>query len=492
MRGGDYTGPYRPTMHVLDQQLQAIRRCLARHEAHALGGPLLVAVSGGQDSTVLVWLLSELHRRGELSAGLVIGHVDHGVHELSAAAATHVHRLAEQLKLPVVSTRLEGVGTSEEALRDARYQRLVEMARDHGARMVLTAHHADDDMETVLFRMMRGTGPRGLAGIPEFRPLANGIAVLRPLLRTRQSTIARLLELSGLTIFEDPTNLDLAYARNQLRHELIPDLREVLGTRLDMSLIALARTARAANDILEAQATRMLRNYASHPTSWRCDLELAPPRDEDLPFLEEAICQVHAQLHPTGRRPSVDFGRRILALWKQPAGRRVHGPTELLAERTRTGILIVDLLLAGSPPVDRVELPTDELVRFGSTEWGVRRIRHASPPMSPTPTEAGPRRGLVRATFAAEPWSLRPRRAGDRFWPLGARGPVELRRFLQARHVPRFDRDRLPILVDGNDEILWVPGVEIAAPHRITVETEACFEVKLSILGGAGESPGPY
>lgn len=479
-------------MRVLNQQLQAIRSCLERHKAASFDGPMLVAVSGGRDSTVLLWLLSQMARRQELENGLVVGHVDHRLHALSSAAAAHVSALADQLELPFVSTRLGDVGCSEEALRNARYKALVGMARDQGAGLVLTAHHAEDDMETVLFRMMRGTGPRGLAGIPEARPLATGITVLRPMIRTRQATITALLEESGLTPFEDPTNQDLSYARNQLRHEFIPDLREGLGSRLDLSLMQLAETARKANDILEAEAARLLQAYASYPTNWRCEFELAAPAEQDLVFLEEAICQAHARLHPTGRRPSFDFQRRILKLWQQPAGKRVHGPTELLAERTRKGILMINPQLAGAVPTGPIGLPVDIEMPFGTTEWGIRRTYHRCPPLSPKLHEAGPRRALVRAAHAAEPWSLRSRRAGDRFWPLGAAGEVELRRFMQARHMPRYDRDRLPILVDGNDEILWVPGIEIAAPHRITVETEACFEVKLSILGGVIESPGPY
>lgn len=479
-------------MRVLNQQLQAIQSCLDRHKAHSYDGPILVAVSGGRDSTVLAWLLSQMARRQELDKDLVIGHVDHGVHHLSSAAAAHVSALADQLELPFVSTRLGDIGTSEDALRNARYEALVGMARDLGAGLVLTAHHADDDMETVLFRMMRGTGPRGLAGIPEARPLATGITVLRPMIRTRQSTIIDLLEASGLTAFEDPTNQDLSYARNQLRHEFIPDLREGLGSRLDLSLMELAETARRANDILEAEATELLESNASYPTNWRCELELEAPAEQDLPFLQEAICQIHARLHPAGQRPSFDFQRRIVKLWSQPAGKRVHGPTELLVERTREGIVMVDLHLAGTAPTQAIELAADVEVPFGTTEWSVRRSFHPSPPLNPTLQEAGPRRALVRAAHAAEPWALRCRRAGDRFWPLGAAGAVELRRFMQARHVPRYDRDRLPILVDGNDEILWVPGIEIAAPHRITVETEACFEVKLSILGGATGAGGSY
>jgi len=479
-------------MPVLDQQLKAIRSCLARHATGAASGPMLVAVSGGQDSTVLLWLLSEMLRRNELNAELLVGHVDHGLHANSSEAADHVGELAARLGHKLVSTPLENVRSSEDALRNARYEALVRMARDEAAAVILTAHHADDDVETVLFRMMRGTGPRGLAGIPEARPLARGVKVIRPLIRTRRASITALLEESGLPIFEDPTNQDLSYSRNQLRHELLPDLREELGERLELSLMELAQTARRANDILEAEAQTLLQTCARHPTPWRCEIERGAPSERELPFFEEALCQAYAGLHPGGQRPSLDFQRRMLALWGQPAGKRVHGPTSLLIERTRAGILLVHQRLAGEPPDQPIDLPVGAGAVFGTTEWKLRRRLCDRPPHPRQLQRASPTRALISATHAAEPWHLRSRRAGDRFWPLGAARDVDLRRFLQARHLPRFDRDRLPILVDGAGRILWIPGVEISAPHRITEKTSACFEVKLSIVGGVQGESGPY
>jgi tRNA(Ile)-lysidine synthase len=100
----------------------------------------------------------------------------------------------------------------------------------------------------------------------------------------------------------------------------------------------------------------------------------------------------------------------------------------------------------------------------------------------PSPREAGRFRALLDPRTTRLPWRLRTRRTGDRFHPLGAPEPLDLRRFLQGRHVPRFDRDRLPLVVDGDDRILWVPGVEVGEPARLRLNTRHCVEV----LAGCG------
>jgi tRNA(Ile)-lysidine synthetase-like protein len=119
-------------------------------------------------------------------------------------------------------------------------------------------------------------------------------------------------------------------------------------------------------------------------------------------------------------------------------------------------------------------------VRFGETEWQIHSARHPEPPLEPSPGASGPARALLDPRDARWPWRLRPRRPGDRFRPLGQRRDVSLRRFLSARHVPRFDRDRLPLLVDADDQVLWVCGVEISAGARVRLDTGECVELRLT------------
>lgn len=473
-------------MDSFSRLLDATARCLSRYENLAAERTVLAAISGGVDSTVLLLALARLHADGRLPGPLHVCHVDHAVRPDSRDNARHVVELCDRLEVPVTVRRLEPPRghASEQSLRDQRYARLQEVAREVGAGLLVTGHHADDNLETVLFRMLRGTGPRGLAGIREARWVGRGeqrLLLVRPFLRTRRTTLEVVLQRLGEHAWADSTNDDVAYARNRLRLETIPALRASLGIGLDVALMTVCSTARAATEIVEAQGLRILTQRARHKTAWRCELDLRGLDDGDAPFVQEALRQAHVALHPHGDAPSTAWLDRVAALLRMDDGKRVAGRAGLLAERTRDGVLLLDPERAGAPPRthDGGQLFRWDggRQRFGATEWALEAFEHPLPPLVPSPREAGRLRTLIDPRLLPLPWRLRTRRAGDRFHPLGSAQPVELRRFLQSRHVPRFDRDRFPLLVDANDRILWVPGVELSEPARLQLNTRRCVEV---------------
>ncbi|MBX3463099.1 MAG: tRNA lysidine(34) synthetase TilS [Planctomycetes bacterium] len=464
----------------------ACARCLCRYENLVAERTVLAAVSGGIDSTVLLLALAELHRNGRLPGPLHVAHVDHGTRPDSRATAEHVITLAERLGLPATVRRLQFARArpSEDDLRQARYAALQQIGVDTAAGMLVTAHHADDNLETVLFRLLRGTGPRGLAGIPESRWLGRGqhpLLLVRPLLRTRRSTLEGILRQQGLEAHADGTNLDTRYARNRLRLETIPSLRQQLGIGLDVALMTVASTARAATEIVEAHGLRILSQRARHKTPWRLELDLRQLEAGSEPFVAEALRQAYIGLDLHGEAPLGSWLERATALLDKPDGKRLAGRNGLLVERTRDGLLLVDPTRAGAPPRthDGGQLFRCDAgrQRFGATEWWLEAHEHPLPPLSPSPQEAGRRRALLDPRLAPPPWRLRTRRPGDRFHPLGHGVHVDLRRFLQGRHVPRFDRDRLPLVVDREDRILWIPGVEVAEPVRLQLNTRRTIEL---------------
>jgi tRNA(Ile)-lysidine synthase len=461
----------------LERLCEEVARCLARFDSQVCGRAVVAAVSGGADSLALLLALRELAQRERLPGRLWVAHVDHATRAADHEGAARVRETCEHLGLLCVLKELDaGLPADEATLREARYAALQEVARGVGAGCVLTAHHADDDLETLLLRLMRGTGPRGLAGVPEMRRLAPDLLVLRPFLRLERSRLQAVVTAAGLVAHEDPANADPRYARTAVRHELLPLLKSKLPG-FEASLRALQRTAQAVTELVDAQALRILTECCRAPVPWLVELDTRRLLGADVEFVRAALRELLRRLHPGSQAPDHAWVERCVALLTAATGARAQGKgRSLLVERTRDGLLCVDLSRAGAPPVEPAPLPIGGgEVAFGTTEWRVQAIPQASPPLDPAPG-ADPSRTLL-ARSAPEPWFLRARRPGDRFRPLGLEQDVELARFLQARHVPRFHRDRRPLLVDRDGAILAIPGVEIGAIVQVGLGTGACVEV---------------
>ncbi len=222
-----------------------VERVLRRH----LGGPstLLVAASGGVDSTALLLLVAAVARRRDLGHRIVVGHVDHAVRAEGPEECEVVSKLAAAVGLRFLERRLLGESSRSAAdLRRRRWDAFESMAAECDAAAILTGHHADDQAETLLMRLARGTGTAGLAGIPEARETPEGRLVLRPLLDASRSALSRLVEASGLETTNDPTNARSDLPRGLIRHEVMPRLERLYPG-------AAGRIASAARDLADEQ-----------------------------------------------------------------------------------------------------------------------------------------------------------------------------------------------------------------------------------------------
>lgn len=217
-----------------------------------------VAVSGGADSVALVRALVELKRQGGGRGRLTVLHLDHGVRTDSAEDAAWVRSLADGLSVECVMDQAKGMASaSEESLRDARRAFYRTAAQSLGARYLATGHTADDQAETVLFRALRGSGVRGLAGIRPFAPLTPSCTLARPLLGVKRVELVAYLELIGQAFREDDSNADESYTRNWLRHRVLPLIRERLPG-VDGRLVGLAEQAAEAEGLIALAATELL------------------------------------------------------------------------------------------------------------------------------------------------------------------------------------------------------------------------------------------
>ncbi len=249
-----------------DQFIERVREALRRDRLLSRGGRVLVAVSGGADSMALLYALAALAGPWRLTVQVV--HVHHGLRPEADEDAAFVQAQAQALGLPVRVEPVDAGGAArtqrlsiEDAARRLRYERLEATARGWSADAVAVAHTADDQAETVLLRLLRGTGVAGLGGMTQTRPLGEA-RLIRPLLAFWRAEIEAFLAAHGLSYRDDATNRDLAFTRNRIRHDLLPRLMQDYNPRIREALVQLAEQCRTDTAYLEASAARQWRRIA--------------------------------------------------------------------------------------------------------------------------------------------------------------------------------------------------------------------------------------
>jgi tRNA(Ile)-lysidine synthase len=404
-------------------------------------GEALVAVSGGVDSVALLDLLSDT--ASELGLSLVVAHVDHGIQSDSLTVRQSVAALAEKYGLPFESAELHlGPETTETEARRARYAWLRDVQKRRGAKYIVTAHHEDDQVETILLRGLRGSAPAGLAGIS---PRGRG-GLVRPLLPfTRSELLAHVTE-RGLPVYEDPANRDPRHLRSWVRTTLLPLLNERLGSRLRGDLLEQGRHAasdrRAWDHMLDIVPELALSVQGTTFTVARASV-VGYDNALSVALLRAAARRVGLVLGPTRARQLVAFAQR-------PSGRRLPlgdgWSAEVAFDQLRIGR---DADHAVGCALERV-WPSGER---GSARFGGFEIAWA-PASAPAQIE----RATWTTWLDSAAWEVRWPARGDSLVPLGGVGHRPLRRLLMEARVPRSARPRYPVVSRGAT-ILWVPGI---------------------------------
>ncbi len=412
------------------------------HIAHArlfrAPGSALVAVSGGADSVALLDLLHGV--APELGLSLVVAHVDHGIQAGGRAVGQTVGQLAETYGWPFETVELHlGPDATETTARRARYAWLREMQHHLGAAYLVTAHHQDDQIETVVLRALRGSAPAGLAGIA--RSGRDGL--VRPLLPfTHRELVAHVAE-RGLTTHDDPANADPRHLRSWVRTALLPLLTERLGPRVTADLRRLGRQA-AADRRAWDRALELVPELGLQVSSAGFAVARGPLRGYDE-TLAVALLRAAAR-RAGGPVLGPAKARRLVALARRPSGRSLSLGGGWAAEVAFDRLRVAREMGCAAECV----VPAGER---GSAVFGGFRIDW-SPSTAPGRME---RAGWT--TWVDGPgWELRAPATGDELLPLGGVGHRPLRRLLMEARVPRSERARYPVVARG-ETILWVPGI---------------------------------
>ena len=468
--------------------MATLPQAVGRHvEAAGLAGARLVAaVSGGPDSLALLHALHCL--RDSHSLSLSVAHVDHGLRTTSAQDADFVRERAAALGLPCiviavdVPRRPDG-SFSEAAARDARYRALTSVAAQTGAAVIATGHTADDQAETVLLHAVRGAGLAGLRAmsILSDAPIDDGVGIrlFRPLLALHRTETQAYCRELGLSPLQDETNDDVRIPRNLVRLKVVP-LLERLNPQAVAALARLADNAGGALDFMEAalDAEWPAMALATDGAVW-LDRERFRAMHPALQGL--AVRRAHRQARGTIGTLDAVHVEDALRLASGPSGKEAALPGGVRME-VRHGELVFH------PPGGRPQLLPFEGERQlsvpGFTSIQDWRVEAEYVPM-PESLQSPRFTAHLDADSLGGQLSMRARRPGDRFQPLGMeRGSKKLQDYFVDAQVPRQERDSVPLLVSPRG-VVWVAGHAIAHWVRVTPDTRIVLRVELARVDGA-------
>ena len=493
--------------------LSDLQRFVDRHHLLPAGACVVVGVSGGPDSLALLHALGRLApaRNWQLQAA----YLHHGLRAEADDESRFVAEVAgawgwgctiERADVHILAAQ-PGVSI-EEAARQLRYAFLARTARRLGAGFVAVGHNADDQAETVLMHLLRGSGLAGLRGMSPSIPLADlqlpalpadqrpdcsGIKLIRPWLETSRGDIVAYGEANGLAPRTDATNTDTTYFRNRLRHEVIPLLRQV-NPNLDRTLGRTASALQGEYEILSAHRDRLWQALA-HGEAGRVRFDLSGFRDlapgDQRALLRRAI----ATLRPHLRNISWEHTEGLLEIVMTDCTCDSGGPFPLVAGVDAwlnygwLDVVIGNPATTDLPHVDRVhELRPPAALALGAM-WQLVVRRVAWTPADAAPWETGADASRVWLPLDIPlPLLVRPRHPGDRLRVFGLGGSKTVTDLMTELKLPRGARPTWPLLVSGEGDVLWLAGKRSGEGCRLPPSATAAWEARLVWVGFENQS----
>ncbi len=470
---------------------QAVFRFL--FERYPVGGSdrILLAVSGGADSMALLHALLRLREQGAVEAEWVVGHVNHRLRGQAADADQRfVEQYARQRGLEVISRSADVPAYArdrkvsiETAGRMLRIGALAEMARQCGAGAVATAHHRDDLAESMIFRLRRGTAFRGWQGIRPSGKL-EGILFVRPLLGLRRRQILDYCSVENLPWREDATNADCGYARNRIRHHLLPYLHEKTQTDIAEMLACLAEKSRYLFERITAKVDDEMPGIVRPQPPHSIVLQKAALAKCSPIVRGEILRRCLVQLNVGLRDYTTVHYQQMMRCVCKPDLSRFQLPGNLECVSDGSALRLGKISSCESSLPDEPVLPEiGKPCRFGSFQITSTLLDSDQVSLEHEIRGSSCMQEYLDADTIKGAIRIRLRRPGDRFRPLGMKTEKKVGKFLTAAQVDLENRDQV-FIVEDSEKILWVAPVRISESAKIGPKTSRILKIQMIPLKG--------
>jgi tRNA(Ile)-lysidine synthase len=470
------------------QLLARVRRTIRDHALIPPRARVVAGVSGGSDSVALAHLLHDLDAAGDLEF-VGIAHFNHQLRDAANRDQEFVVGLAESIGRPCLIERGDVAARArnerrsiEDAARASRHA-FFERTRVHfGADVVALGHTRDDQAETFLLRLLRGAGPRGLAGMYP----GHG-TIVRPLIDCRREELRQFLSDRGAAFVEDESNADVSIPRNRVRAELLPLIESRFNPEIVGRLADEAAVARDAWEIIQAVADEIASRAVKCIGTQR-SIDIAALRATPPAVRRQVLWQTMVAV---GGGRTVGFRHVVEAMRLLDA----DGPRVFDAPGHKLERIGPRLVLTGRPPntvgrwsaangsrqasANLFEYPLSIPGEVELSEAGCLVSAEVGVTADPGAISGNGERAAVRRELCGKGLVVRNRHAGDRFRPVGIAGHKKLQDYFVDKKVAREARDRVPIVVDESDRIVWVAGYGIDAAFRVTDPAQAVLLLRL-------------
>ncbi len=453
--------------------IRDVEATISRYNMIRCGDRVVVGVSGGPDSVCLLDVLYGL--REKLSLELVVAHYEHGLRPGEDEKETSfVRQLAEHYNLPFVSEKARelrpGLPNPEETARILRYKFLEQTRISFSAHKIALGHNRDDQAETVLMRLIRGSGLSGLTGIPPVRDQV----IIRPLIERGRDQILSYMRYRGLQWMIDSSNLKTDYLRNRVRHEILPVLRKY-QPRINEILSHTAEVLREEDHWLDQEADIWLDRLAAEKRERYISVNISRLTEVPKALAPRVIRQMIRTVKGNLRKITANHIKSICHLAKSAkAQAQVHLPDDILAIKTYDILEITNIHSGAQQDFTyQIERPG----RFSINALGKTVSVEEFQVLSALPRlDESPWTGFFDAGEIEFPLTLRNFKPGDSFVPLGMKGRKKLKDFFIDLKIPSVSRKTIPILISKN-EIIWVCGLRIDDRFKVDSGTGRILRV---------------